>query len=152
MNRKWSLPRHSAVSDSSTTVCLETVLTITRKLAGSWTIPLPSNKKQFPWLKEVDSLSFANAQIRLNKAYNNFLRNRKHFGKLRFKSKKTARLRIPRITNGFVRIEGHKVKLPKVGLSEIVSTSSTDGEKHHKNCNHKQDTNYAILHQFSGWV
>lgn len=29
-------------------------------------------KKEFPWLKEVDSLALANAQINLNKAYNNF--------------------------------------------------------------------------------
>lgn len=47
-------------------------------------------KKEFPWLKEVDSLALANAQINLNKAYNNFWSNRKHFGKPRFKSKKTG--------------------------------------------------------------
>ncbi len=39
-------------------------------------------------LKEVDSLALANAQMSLNKAYNNFFSNRKHFGKPRFKSKK----------------------------------------------------------------
>lgn len=37
-------------------------------------------KKEFPWLQEVDSLALANAQINLNKAYNNFWSNRKHFG------------------------------------------------------------------------
>lgn len=29
-------------------------------------------KEDFPWLKEVDSLALANAQLNLNKAYNNF--------------------------------------------------------------------------------
>lgn len=33
-------------------------------------------KDEFPWLKEVDSLALANAQINLNKAYNNFWNNR----------------------------------------------------------------------------
>ena len=47
-------------------------------------------KKEFPWLKEVDSLALANAQINLNKAYNNFWSNRNHFGKPSFKSKKTG--------------------------------------------------------------
>ena len=38
-------------------------------------------KDEFPWLREVDSLALANAQLNLNKAYNNFWNNRKHFGK-----------------------------------------------------------------------
>ena len=29
-------------------------------------------KEDFPWLKEVDSLALVNAQMNLNKAYNNF--------------------------------------------------------------------------------
>ena len=29
-------------------------------------------KKEFEWLKEVDSLALANAQMNLQKAYNNF--------------------------------------------------------------------------------
>src|SRR5574344_2737465 len=31
-------------------------------------------KKEFTWLKEVDSLALANAQINLDKAYKNFFR------------------------------------------------------------------------------
>ena len=30
-------------------------------------------KEDFPWLKEVDSLALANAQMNLNKAYSHFL-------------------------------------------------------------------------------
>ena len=77
-------------------------------------------KEEFPWLKEVDSLALANAQLNLNKAYNNFWCNRKHFGKPRFKSKKGGRASYS-INNqkGSVRIEGNKVKLPKVGWVKL---------------------------------
>ena len=37
--------------------------------------PTPAKyKKDFAWLKEVDSLALANAQMSLNKAYNNFFK------------------------------------------------------------------------------
>ncbi|XOQ26150.1 MAG: Mobile element protein [Mitsuokella multacida] len=77
-------------------------------------------KEDFPWLKEVDSLALANAQMNLNKAYNNFFRNRKHFGKPHFKSKKTGHCSYS--TNnqkGSVRLEENKVKLPKVGWVKL---------------------------------
>ena len=45
-------------------------------------------KKEFEWLKEVDSLSLANAQQNLEKAYKNFFRD-KSIGFPKFKSKKT---------------------------------------------------------------
>ena len=48
-------------------------------------------KKKFEWLKEVDSLALANAQMNLQKAYNNFFRNPK-VGFPKFKSKKSNRL------------------------------------------------------------
>ena len=77
-------------------------------------------KEEFPWLKEVDSLALANAQMNLNKAYSHFWNDSKHFGKPRFKSKKNCRASYS--TNnqkGSVRIEGHKVKLPKVGWVKL---------------------------------
>ena len=77
-------------------------------------------KEDFPWLKEVDSLALANAQLNLNKAYSHFWNDSQHFGKPRFKSKKNSRASYS--TNnqkGSVRIEGHKVKLPKVGWVKL---------------------------------
>lgn len=44
-------------------------------------------KKEFPWLKEVDSLALANAQLNLQTAYKNFFK-RKEAGFPRYKSKK----------------------------------------------------------------
>ena len=45
-------------------------------------------KKEFEWLKEVNSLALANAQQNLEKAYKNFFRD-KYIGFPKFKSKKT---------------------------------------------------------------
>src|SRR6056297_2850139 len=48
---------------------------------------LPSAfKKEFEWLKEVDSLALANAQLNLQTAYRNFFRD-KSVGFPKFKSK-----------------------------------------------------------------
>ncbi len=50
--------------------------------------PTPAKyKEEFPFLKEVDSLALANAQLNLEKAYKNFFRD-KSVGFPRFKSKK----------------------------------------------------------------
>ncbi|MGL9942416.1 MULTISPECIES: IS200/IS605 family element RNA-guided endonuclease TnpB [Enterococcus] len=52
------------------------------------TFPTPAKyKKEFPFLKEVDSLALANAQLNLDKAYKNFFRD-KSVGFPRFKSKR----------------------------------------------------------------
>lgn len=49
--------------------------------------PTPAKyKDEFPFLKEVDSLALANAQINLQKAYKNFFEGRAEFPK--FKSRK----------------------------------------------------------------
>ena len=77
-------------------------------------------KEEFPWLREVDSLALTNAQINLNEAYSNFFGNPKHFGKPRFKSKKTSYASYS--TNnqhGTVRLEGNKIKLPKFGWVKL---------------------------------
>jgi len=83
-------------------------------------LPTPAKyKKEFVFLKEVDSLSLSNAQLELNKAYANFFRD-PSIGFPKFKSKKTDRDSYT--TNnqkGSVRIEGRKIKLPKVGYIKI---------------------------------
>ncbi len=49
------------------------------------TFPTPAKyKKEFPFLKEIDSLALANAQLNLDKAYKNFFRD-KSVGFPRFK-------------------------------------------------------------------
>lgn len=77
-------------------------------------------KADFPWLKEVDSTALEYAKLHLNEAYNNFWKNRKHFGPPRFKSKKEGRCSYSTYpTNNNVRIEGDKIRLPKIGMVKI---------------------------------
>lgn len=77
--------------------------------------PTPAQyKKEYEWLKEVDSLALANAQMNLDKAYKNFFRD-KSIGFPKFKSKKTNRFSYT--TNnqkGTIRIDGRYVKIPKL--------------------------------------
>lgn len=76
-------------------------------------------KPDFEWLKEVDSLALANAQINLQRAYNNFFRCPK-VGFPKFKSK--HRSQATYTTNnqkGSIRIENGKIKLPKIGFVKI---------------------------------
>ena len=74
-------------------------------------------KKEFPWLKEVDSLALANVQLNLNKAYKSFFQS--GFGFPRFKSKKAAQSYKTNNQNGTVAILGGKVRLPKIGWVKV---------------------------------
>ena len=76
-------------------------------------------KAEFPWLKEVDSLALANAQLHLNAAYRSFFSKPEH-GFPQFKSKKTSEDTYS--TNnqkGSVRIANGKIKLPKIGFVKL---------------------------------
>ena len=71
-------------------------------------------KSEFTWLKEVDSLALANAQMNLNTAYRNFFRNKSN-GFPKFKSKKNNNFSYT--TNnqkGTVYVENGYIKLPKL--------------------------------------
>ena len=76
-------------------------------------------KKEFEWLKEVDSLALANAQLNLNKAYKNFFRD-KAMGFPKFKSKKSNhRSYTTNCVNGNIKLERGTIKLPKLGTVKI---------------------------------
>ena len=85
------------------------------KKTGLYTNNTPAQyKSENPWLKEVDSLALANAQINLNKAYNNFFRN-PSIGFPKFKSKKTNHFKYTTNNqNGNIYIEDGCIKLPKL--------------------------------------
>lgn len=71
-------------------------------------------KKEFEWLKEVDSLALANAGLNLDKAYKNFFRNPK-VGFPKYKSKKTHHHSFT--TNnqkGTVSVEDKFLRIPKL--------------------------------------
>lgn len=76
-------------------------------------------KKEFGWLKEVDSLALANAQMNLQKAYDNFFRSPKT-GFPKFKSKhKNRKSYTTNCVNGNISIENGCIKLPKIGLVKL---------------------------------
>lgn len=77
---------------------------------------LPADyKKEYEWLREVDSLALANAQMNLNAAYRNFFRN-PATGFPKFKSKRHDRKSYT--TNnqkGSIRIiDSNTIRLPKL--------------------------------------
>ena len=84
-------------------------------------------KKEFPWLKEVDSLALANAQMNLQTAYNNFF-SRPETGFPNFKSKKNHYYSYT--TNnqkGSVSISDRYIKLPKIGLVRVKKHRDFEG-------------------------
>lgn len=100
-------------------------------------------KKEFPWLKEVDSLALANAQMNLQTAYNNFFK-RPEVGFPKSKSKKNHHYSYT--TNnqgGNIYVSDRYIKLPKIGLIRVkkhrdfegviksVTVSKTPSEKYY---------------------
>ena len=101
-------------------------------------------KKEYQFLKEVDSLALANAQMNLDKAYKNFFRD-KSVGFPKFKSKKTNRFSYTTNNqNGTIYIENGYIKIPKLkskikivlhrqfkGLIKSVTISKTPSNKYY---------------------
>lgn len=76
-----------------------------------------SYKGEYPFLKEVDSLALANAQLQVKVAYKNFFSGS---GFPKFKSKKdNHQTYTTNNQKGSVRIEGDKIKLPKIGFVKV---------------------------------
>ena len=80
-------------------------------------------KKDYPFLKEVDSLALANVQLNLQAAFRNHLdkSRKKQAGFPKFKSAKRSRKSYT--TNnqkGTVAIIGNGIKLPKIGIVKAV--------------------------------
>lgn len=84
-------------------------------------------KREFPWLKEVDSLALANAQMNLQSAYNNFFK-RPEVGFPKFKSKKSHKYSYT--TNnqkGNIYVSERYIKLPKIGLVRVKKHRDFNG-------------------------
>ena len=87
-------------------------------------------KKEYPWLKEVDSLALANAQLHLETAYKNFFQDQS-VGFPKYKSKhKSKASYTTNAVNGNIRLEKGKIRLPKVGEVKIkVHRKAEEGWK-----------------------
>ena len=77
-------------------------------------------KQEYEWLKEVDSLALSNVQLHLEEAYRKFFREPKA-GLPRFKSKRKPRQSYTTsAVNNNIRLEGKRLRLPKVGKVKII--------------------------------
>lgn len=84
-------------------------------------------KKEFPFLKEVDSLALANAQQNLERAYKNFFRDTS-VGFPKFKSKhKSKSSYTTNNQGGNIRMEDGKIKLPKIGCVKLNQHRKFEG-------------------------
>lgn len=93
------------------------------KSTGKFTAVTPAKyKKDYPYLKEVDSLALANKQLDLQKAFRNcFGKSRKNNRFPKFKSAKHSRKSYT--TNnqhGTVAVTEDSIKLPKIGYVKAV--------------------------------
>ncbi|MDO7267886.1 transposase [Shouchella clausii] len=80
--------------------------------------PTPAKyKKEYEWLKEVDSLALANVQLHLDKAYKAFFKGKAKFPK--FKSKRYKQSYTTNVVNGNIQLLGGHIKLPKLKMVKI---------------------------------
>lgn len=76
-------------------------------------------KKEYPWLKEVDSQALAHVYVNLDIAFKNFFAEG-NSGFPKFKSKHRSRKSYTSsVVNNNIRIEGNRLKLPKAGYVKI---------------------------------
>jgi hypothetical protein len=82
-------------------------------------------KKEFPWLKEVDSLALANVQLNLQKAYKNFFQS--GFGFPNFKKKSHNQSYKTNNQKGRLAVEKGYINLPKVGWVRVKAHRQIEG-------------------------
>lgn len=96
-------------------------------------VPTPAKyKKEFEWLKEVDSLALANAQLNLEKAYKAFFKGNTKFPK--FKSKRHKQGYTTNVVNGNIELLDGHIKLPKLKMVKIKQHREIPIEHTIKSC------------------
>jgi len=95
--------------------------------------PTPAKyKDEFPFLKEVDSLALANAQINLQTAYKNFFEGNAEFPK--FKNRKAKQSYTTNLVNGNIEWKDGHIKLPKLKLVKIKQHREIPADYKWKSC------------------
>ena len=82
-------------------------------------------KKDFPWLKEVDSLALSNVQLNLQKAYKNFFKS--GFGFPKFKKKSHSQSYQTNNQRSSIALDGRFIKLPKLGWVRVKAHRQIEG-------------------------
>lgn len=95
--------------------------------------PTPAKYKiEFEWLKEVDSLALANAQMNLEKAYKAFFKGQSKFPK--YKSKRHKQSYTTNVVNGNIQLLDGHIKLPKLKLVKVKQHRVIPSEYKIKSC------------------
>lgn len=100
-------------------------------------------KKEFCWLKEVDSISLQSALRNLDDAFKRL--KKKQNNKPTFKSKKkSVQSYATRFTNGNIALLDKHIKLPKLGLIRMSNSHKTDGRIINATIRRKPSGNYFV--------
>lgn len=93
---------------------------------NSCSAQLTQLKKELTWLKEIDSIAIQSSLKNLADAYSRFFK--KQNDKPRFKSKKNkVQSYTTKHINGNIAINGHKIKLPKLGWIRFAKSREVEG-------------------------
>ena len=89
-------------------------------------IGIPSLKKQFEWLRDIDSIALQSAVRNLADSFSRFLSKQSEAP--RFKSRKNqVQSYTTRFTNGNISVIGNQLKLPKIGLVRFANSRPLEG-------------------------
>jgi putative transposase len=104
-----------------------------KELLKKQKFPTPAKYKgEFPFLKEVDSLALANAQINLQTAYKNFFEGNAEFPK--FKNRKAKQTYTTNLVNENIELKDGHIKLPKLKLVKIKQHREIPADYKLKSC------------------
>ncbi|MBJ8107906.1 transposase, partial [Bacillus cereus group sp. N8] len=93
---------------------------------GTCSAKLPAMKKEFVWLKEVDSIAIQSSVRNLTDAYTRLFKKQNNAP--RFKSKKNiVQSYTTKQTNENIAVVGNKIKLPKLGLVRFAKSREVTG-------------------------
>lgn len=87
---------------------------------------LPSLKKEYAWLKEVDSIAIQSSLRNLADSYTRFFKKQNKAPRFKSKNNPTQSY-TTKFTNGNIAIIDNKVKLPKLGIVKFAKSRRVEG-------------------------
>ncbi len=93
---------------------------------GTCSSQLPTLKKEFVWLKEVDSTALQSSLHNLADSYSRFFNKQNKAPRFKSKNNKVQSY-TTKHTNGNIAIVGNKIKLPKLGLVTFAKSREVEG-------------------------
>ncbi|MFZ3588935.1 IS200/IS605 family element RNA-guided endonuclease TnpB [Bacillus sp. DJP31] len=104
---------------------------------------LPALKKQYPFLKEVDSIALQKSVENLGDSYSRYYKKQNQFP--RFKSKKNpVQSYTTKHTNGNIEVFENHIKLPKLGRVRYANSRNVEGRLLHATIRRNSSGKYFI--------